>query len=182
MLPCTTATAAAAAARLAHTYTHACRHTRAFRFFTCLPFTPTGAENEYNLFVVRKNSDAATDEERARLEVRGEPGGRACCTGAVSCWGPPKGKKQTLGAGLASLQADWLHCAVVPGQHVDSAHANSSQTLAHPPTQRTPRQTPHPTPRTHAQPQHPHPHTGRRWWVSITWASLSTASGTARSS
>ncbi len=29
----------------------------------------TGGENDYNLFVVRKNSDAATDEERARLEV-----------------------------------------------------------------------------------------------------------------
>ena len=29
-----------------------------------------GAENSYNLFTVRKNSDAATDEERGRLEVR----------------------------------------------------------------------------------------------------------------
>lgn len=31
-----------------------------------------GAENSYNLFTVRKNSDAATDEERGRLEVVGE--------------------------------------------------------------------------------------------------------------
>ena len=31
-----------------------------------------GAENGYNLFTVRKNSDAATDDERARLEVVGE--------------------------------------------------------------------------------------------------------------
>ncbi|AQK88922.1 DNA damage-binding protein 1a [Zea mays] len=31
-----------------------------------------GAENSYNLFTVRKNSDAATDDERARLEVVGE--------------------------------------------------------------------------------------------------------------
>ncbi|KAK3137829.1 hypothetical protein QOZ80_5AG0361010 [Eleusine coracana subsp. coracana] len=31
-----------------------------------------GAENNYNLFTVRKNSDAATDDERARLEVVGE--------------------------------------------------------------------------------------------------------------
>ncbi|XP_065020291.1 DNA damage-binding protein 1-like [Musa acuminata AAA Group] len=31
-----------------------------------------GAENNYNLFTVRKNSDAATDEERGRLEVVGE--------------------------------------------------------------------------------------------------------------
>lgn len=31
-----------------------------------------GAENSFNLFTVRKNSDAATDEERARLEVVGE--------------------------------------------------------------------------------------------------------------
>ncbi len=28
-----------------------------------------GAENSYNLFVVRKNSDAATDEERNNLTV-----------------------------------------------------------------------------------------------------------------
>jgi DNA damage-binding protein 1 len=34
--------------------------------------TYIGAENWYNLFTVRKNSDAATDEERARLEVVGE--------------------------------------------------------------------------------------------------------------
>ncbi|KAK1280307.1 DNA damage-binding protein 1 [Acorus gramineus] len=31
-----------------------------------------GAENNYNLFTVRKNSEAATDEERGRLEVVGE--------------------------------------------------------------------------------------------------------------
>ncbi|KAJ4810268.1 DNA damage-binding protein 1 [Rhynchospora pubera] len=31
-----------------------------------------GAENNFNLFTVRKNSDAATDEERGRLEVVGE--------------------------------------------------------------------------------------------------------------
>jgi hypothetical protein len=31
--------------------------------------TYLGAENSYNLFTVRKNSAAATDEERARLEV-----------------------------------------------------------------------------------------------------------------
>lgn len=31
-----------------------------------------GAENNYNLFTVRKNSDAASDEERGRLEVVGE--------------------------------------------------------------------------------------------------------------
>ncbi|KAJ1703919.1 hypothetical protein LUZ63_003698 [Rhynchospora breviuscula] len=31
-----------------------------------------GAENNFNLFTVRKNSDAATDEERGRLEVIGE--------------------------------------------------------------------------------------------------------------
>ncbi|KAM0886112.1 hypothetical protein ACQ4PT_029885 [Festuca glaucescens] len=31
-----------------------------------------GAENSYNLFTVRKNSDAATDEETGRLEVVGE--------------------------------------------------------------------------------------------------------------
>lgn len=34
--------------------------------------TYLGAENNYNLFVVRKNSDAATDEERSRLEVVGQ--------------------------------------------------------------------------------------------------------------
>ena len=34
--------------------------------------TYIGAENYYNLFTVRKNSDATTDEERARLEVVGE--------------------------------------------------------------------------------------------------------------
>ncbi len=34
--------------------------------------TYLGAENSYNMFVVRKNSDAATDEERSRLEVRNE--------------------------------------------------------------------------------------------------------------
>ena len=37
--------------------------------------TTTGAENNYNLFTVRKNSDAATDEDRSRLEV-----------GACLCW------------------------------------------------------------------------------------------------
>ena len=31
--------------------------------------TYVGAENYYNLFTVRKNSDAATDEERSRLQV-----------------------------------------------------------------------------------------------------------------
>ncbi|KAJ6840719.1 DNA damage-binding protein 1a [Iris pallida] len=31
-----------------------------------------GAENNYNLFTVRRNSDGATDEERGRLEVVGE--------------------------------------------------------------------------------------------------------------
>ncbi|OAY75001.1 DNA damage-binding protein 1a [Ananas comosus] len=31
-----------------------------------------GAENNFNLFTVRRNSDAATDEERGRLEVVGE--------------------------------------------------------------------------------------------------------------
>ncbi|XP_077229211.1 DNA damage-binding protein 1 [Tasmannia lanceolata] len=31
-----------------------------------------GAENNFNLFTVRKNSDGATDEERSRLEVVGE--------------------------------------------------------------------------------------------------------------
>lgn len=31
-----------------------------------------GAENNFNLFTVRKNSDGATDEERGRLEVVGE--------------------------------------------------------------------------------------------------------------
>ena len=30
---------------------------------------PAGAENSYNLFCVRKNADAATDEDRSRLEV-----------------------------------------------------------------------------------------------------------------
>jgi len=31
-----------------------------------------GAENSFNLFTVKKNSDAATDEERGRLEIIGE--------------------------------------------------------------------------------------------------------------
>ena len=31
-----------------------------------------GAENNFNLFTVRKNSEGATDEERGRLEVAGE--------------------------------------------------------------------------------------------------------------
>jgi DNA damage-binding protein 1 len=31
-----------------------------------------GAENNFNLFTVRKNSEGATDEERGRLEVVGE--------------------------------------------------------------------------------------------------------------
>mmetsp|Transcript_28073 Transcript_28073/g.43830 ORF Transcript_28073/g.43830 Transcript_28073/m.43830 type:complete len:992 (-) Transcript_28073:1819-4794(-) len=34
--------------------------------------TYIGAENHFNLFTVRKNTDATTDEERARLEVVGE--------------------------------------------------------------------------------------------------------------
>jgi DNA damage-binding protein 1 len=34
--------------------------------------TYLGAENSFNLFTVRKNADAATDEERSRLEVVGE--------------------------------------------------------------------------------------------------------------
>jgi len=34
--------------------------------------TYIGAENSFNLFTLRKNSDAATDEERRRLEVVGE--------------------------------------------------------------------------------------------------------------
>ena len=31
-----------------------------------------GAENWYNLFTTRKNAEAATDEDRQRLEVVGE--------------------------------------------------------------------------------------------------------------
>jgi DNA damage-binding protein 1 len=34
--------------------------------------TYVAAENSYNLYVVRKNSDAASDEDRSRLEVVGE--------------------------------------------------------------------------------------------------------------
>jgi DNA damage-binding protein 1 len=34
--------------------------------------TYIGAENSYNIFTVRKNSDATTDEDRGRLEVVGE--------------------------------------------------------------------------------------------------------------
>jgi DNA damage-binding protein 1 len=34
--------------------------------------TYIGAENSFNLFTVRKNSDAATDDERGRLEIVGE--------------------------------------------------------------------------------------------------------------
>jgi DNA damage-binding protein 1 len=34
--------------------------------------TYLGAENSFNLFVVRKNSEAATDEERSRLDVIGQ--------------------------------------------------------------------------------------------------------------
>ena len=36
----------------------------------CVTLTAAGAENSYNLFVVRRNPDAATDEDRSRLEVR----------------------------------------------------------------------------------------------------------------
>ena len=32
-----------------------------------------GAENSYNLFTVRKNSDAASDEDRRRLQASKEP-------------------------------------------------------------------------------------------------------------
>ena len=32
-----------------------------------------GAENSFNLFTLRKNSDAASDEERAQLDVSGPP-------------------------------------------------------------------------------------------------------------
>ena len=32
-----------------------------------------GAENSFNLFTLRANSDAASDEERAQLDVRGAP-------------------------------------------------------------------------------------------------------------
>ena len=35
-----------------------------------------GAENSYNLFAVKKNSDAAADEERSRLMVRCNAVGR----------------------------------------------------------------------------------------------------------
>lgn len=31
--------------------------------------SPAGAENSYNLFAVRRNADAATDEDRSRLQV-----------------------------------------------------------------------------------------------------------------
>lgn len=34
--------------------------------------TYIGGENSFNLFTVRKNSDAATEEDRGRLEVVGE--------------------------------------------------------------------------------------------------------------
>ena len=39
------------------------------------PPATAGAENSYNLFAVRRNPDAATDEDRSRLEVRGGGGG-----------------------------------------------------------------------------------------------------------
>lgn len=35
--------------------------------------TYIGAENSYNLFTLRKNSDAVSDEDRNRLEVRSCP-------------------------------------------------------------------------------------------------------------
>ena len=34
--------------------------------------TYIGAEDSFNLFTVKKNSDAATDEERQKLEIVGE--------------------------------------------------------------------------------------------------------------
>lgn len=44
-------------------------------------FAAAGAENSYNLFTVRRNADAATDEERSRLEVgEAEVVSSSCCS------------------------------------------------------------------------------------------------------
>lgn len=40
-----------------------------FLFFHSRPAFP-GGENSYNLFTVRRNADAATDEDRSRLQAR----------------------------------------------------------------------------------------------------------------
>jgi len=49
--------------------------------------TYLGAENSYNLFALRKNSDAAADEDRSRLEAR-RPLGKppASLAPGAGCW------------------------------------------------------------------------------------------------
>ncbi len=71
--------------------------------------TYLGAENSYNLFALRKNSDAAADEDRSRLEARrrlrapGQAGrralgvGRAClCSKAVKLSAVRSGRLRQL--------------------------------------------------------------------------------------
>lgn len=51
--------------------------------------TYLGAENSYNLFTLRKNSDAASDEDRNRLEACPLPWNSdilAVCTPSDPCW------------------------------------------------------------------------------------------------
>lgn len=57
--------------------------------------TYLGAENSYNLFALRKNSDAAADEDRSRLEARPARHASVCGLGGVHIawcmffWGLP---------------------------------------------------------------------------------------------
>ena len=55
--------------------------------------TYLGAENSYNLFALRKNSDAAADEDRSRLEARRPLGN------LQQAW------RRAQGAGRACLQS-----------------------------------------------------------------------------
>ena len=104
--------AAAVLARLAAPCPHPAGAERSHNLFTALapshahactvehPLT-AGAENSYNLFTVRRNADAASDEDRARLEVRlpVPPRPNARPRAAVACGPPGDGCRESGSSG-----------------------------------------------------------------------------------
>ena len=120
----------------------------------------TGAENNYNLFTVRKNSDAATDEDRSRLEVRGWVGAR---------WMAGGGGQGGCGAGAPGGGFEHLVPWMGFPRGVPVQLSLCSRPATHVP--------PCPPPARHLPGLLQH-----RPWGGTTWASLSTPSATAPSS
>lgn len=77
--------------------------------------TYIASEQSGNLYVVRKNSEAASDEERARLDVSDAVCTVECLTAlSFSVWEPNETR--------ASTATEWLHRQSVSGNLVPCLH------------------------------------------------------------